>query len=204
MAQEIVQHTEKMIKNRIHGHGRGWCFTPKDFSDLGSSEAIRIALFRLNKERTIRRITHGLYDFPRKHQKLGDLPPRAEDIANAIARRDHIRFLASGAYAANLLGISEQVPGKIVFLTEGAPKTIEFGKMKIMFKKTTPKNMALANSVSGHVVQAFKFIGKENITTGLISHLKKRLGTAEKRRLKKDASLAPAWITKIILRELAG
>lgn len=39
-----MQPIEKMIKNRIYGKGRGWCFTPNRFSDLGNDDAIRQAL----------------------------------------------------------------------------------------------------------------------------------------------------------------
>ncbi len=64
--------------------------------------------------------------------------------------------------------------------------------------------MELADSVSGYVVQALKFIGKENITAGVLSHLKSRLKGEDKRRLKIDAALAPAWIAKIIEENLVG
>ena len=106
------------IINRIHGHGRGWCFTPKHFLDLGSPEAIRISLHRLEKKGIIRRIARGLYDFPRKHPSIGVLSPNPQKIAAAISIRDSSRLQSSGAYAANRLGLSEQVPAKIVFLTD--------------------------------------------------------------------------------------
>lgn len=199
-----TQDTENTVKSRIYGKGRGWCFTPIDFSDLGSSEAIRVALFRLNNAGVIRRLVHGLYEFPRKHEKLGLLPPKIESVVKALARRDQIRFLPSGAYAANLLGLTEQVPAKTVFLTEGASKVITLGKIKIVFKRTTPKNMALAERVSGHVFQAIKYLGKENITPEVIARLRKRLTVDDKKKLALDSQAAPAWISKIVREKLAA
>jgi hypothetical protein len=38
------QSIEIGVKNRIIDHGRGWCFTPVHFSDLGSDTSIRKAL----------------------------------------------------------------------------------------------------------------------------------------------------------------
>jgi hypothetical protein len=44
-----------------------------------------------------------------------------------MAGRDRVRLQPSGAYAANLLGLSEQVPAKVVFLTDRASRVIATG-----------------------------------------------------------------------------
>ncbi len=200
---EAPKTIEMTILSRIYGHGRGWCFTPGDFTDLGSSESIRISLHRLTKKETIRRISHGFYDYPIRHEKLGILPPSPEAISDAVARRDHIRIQPSGAYVANLLGLTEQVPAKITFITEGASKTLEVGGYRMVLKKTTPKNMALSGRVSGHVVQALKYFGKNRISPNHISRLKRRLRREDKDILIRDAALTPAWIAKLIRNEIA-
>lgn len=198
------ENTEEAMRRRISGWGKGKCFTPSDFADLGSSEAIRVALHRLSEKGKIRRILHGIYEFPRIHERLGVLPPKIENAASAIARRDRIRLLPSGAFAANLLGLSEQVPAKIVYRTDGASKAYEIGKTKILFKKTAPKTMAAADSISGTVFQALKYFGKEYVTPEVISKLKRRLSPENIERLNREAHLAPVWISKIIERELVG
>jgi len=190
------------IKSRIYGKGRGWCFTPKHFTDLGSTQAINTALFRLKEKGFIRQVSHGLYEYPRIHEILGELPPDLEKVTSALAEKHHIKIQPSGAYAANLLGLSEQVPGKIVFLTEGFNKIIKIGNVEIQFRKTTPKMMKTAGKISGLVIQALKYFGKENITDDIIRRLQTRLSDADKKRLKLDADLAPAWISKIIKHEL--
>ena len=50
----------------IYGHGKGFVFTPKLFSSLGDQRVIGTALTRLRRKGTIRRLAHGLYDYPRK------------------------------------------------------------------------------------------------------------------------------------------
>lgn len=201
-AVEIRENTEEAMRRRISGWGKGRCFTPSDFTDLGSSEAIRVALHRLAEKGKIRRILHGVYEFPRAHERLGVLPPKIESVASAIARRDRIRLLPSGTLAANLLGLSEQVPAKVVYRTDGASKAFDIGKTKIVFKKTAPKTMAAAGSISGTVFQALKYIGKEYVTPEVVSKLKRRLSEEDLERLFRDAHLAPVWITKIIESEL--
>src|SRR5271156_5928258 len=94
------------VKSSIYGHRRGWCLTPNDFLHLGHDAAVRQALSRLQKAGFVRRLSWGLYDYPRKHPKLGILPPDIREVVKAIARKGNIKTLPSGAYSANLLGLS--------------------------------------------------------------------------------------------------
>ena len=193
---------EAKIKGRILKKRKGWCFTPKDFTDLGSSEAIRVSLHRLESKGVIRRLTHGLYDYPKKDKQLGIMPPNIEKVVAALSEKYKILTQPSGAYAANLLGLTEQVPGKIVLLTDGATKVVKIGKREIHFKKTTPKNMKVAGSVSGLIIQSLRFLGKANVDSKTIKRIKSKLNKKDKILLKQDADLAPVWIAKIIKKEL--
>lgn len=195
---------ETAIKGRILRKGRGACISSVDFADLGSSEAIRIALHRLSKKGVLRRVMHGLYEYPRHHDRLGVLPPKIENVVAAIAKKDRIRTLPSGALMANLLGLSEQVPAKAIFMTDGASRSFDLGKTKIVFRKTTPKNMAAANTVSGKVFQALKYLGKDNVTAEVITKLKTRLRPEDLNQITRDAHIAPIWLRKIIQKELKG
>jgi len=192
-----MQSINNKIINRIYGKGRGWCYTPKSFSDLGSPEAIRITLHRLEKKGTIRRLSRGIYEYPKKHPTIGFLSPDPDKIAEAISVRDAIRIRPSGAFAANILGLSNQVPAKIVFLTDGSGRRIKIGPREIIFKRTTPRNMAGAKS-SGTLILALKYIGKEQISQDHIKHFRESLSTHIKMKLKKDSIYAPGWICPII------
>lgn len=193
-----MQLIESKIKNRIYGKGRAWCHTPKDFTDLGSDTAVRQALSRLAKKGFIKRIAWGLYEYPRKHQKLGELPPQINRVIDAITQKGSLKYQPSGAYAANLLGLSEQVPAKVVVLTDGISKIIKIGNTEIIFKKTTPRNMLTAGTISGLVIQALRFIGQKHVNDRVINSLKKKLSKEDKSRLKLDYHLAPVWIANII------
>lgn len=192
-----MQSINNKIINRIYGKGRGWCYTPKNFSDLGSPEAIRITLHRLEKKGAIRRLSRGIYEYPKKHPTIGFLSPDPDKIAEAISIRYAIRIQPSGAFAANILGLSNQVPAKIVFLTDGSSRRIKIGPREIIFKRTTPRNMAAAKS-SGTLILALKYIGKEQISQDHIKHFRESLSTHIKMKLKKDSIYAPGWICPII------
>jgi hypothetical protein len=169
---------------------------------LGSREAIDVALHRLARRSIIRRLARGVYDFPKQHPVLGPLAPSAEAVAAALAGRDLTRLQPAGAYAANALGLSEQVPAKAVFLTDGPSRTVSIGPMTIQLRRTTARNMAAAGRLSGLLIQALRELGKEHVTQERIAHLKRTLPAEERRKLLKDLKLAPAWMHPIF-RELA-
>jgi len=192
---------DKILK-RIESFDKGELFFPSDFYDLGSSEAIRITLFRLEREGKIERIAQGIYVQPQESKFIGKLTPSAEDVAAAIIKRDCIRTVPTGNYALNALGLSAQVPMNIVYLTDGSPRNIKVGKRIIKFKKTTPKNLLPKGKISRLVIQALKEIGKDKIhqeeEQKIIELLKKEEGAD----LKHDIKLAPAWVQKIMKKAL--
>lgn len=194
MTKSVVDH----VKNRIIKHGRGWCFTPKNFVDLDSDTGVRSALSRLQKDEFIRRLAQGIYDYPREHPTLGVLPPKVEEVAKAISEKNNIRFQPSGAYAANLIGLSEQVPGRIVFLTNGPSKKIKIGKQEILFRTTTAKNMYPAGTVTGLVIQAYRHLGKDNIDNTVRVKTQKFLAGINRNELIKNLKYAPKWIRTLI------
>jgi len=196
------QAIDSRIVAAIHGRGRGSVFVPADFLEIGSREAVDVALHRLARQGTIRRLARGVYDFPKEHPVLGPLAPSAEDIARALAGRDRTRLQPAGAYAANALGLSEQVPAKAVFLTDGPARTVQIGPTTIQLRRTTPRNMEAAGRLSGLLIQALRELGQEHVTRERRDHLKRTLPADKRRELLKDLRLAPAWMHPIF-RELA-
>ena len=193
---------EEKILERINGIPKGDVFLPGDFSDLGSSEAVRLSLFRLEKEGVITRVAQGIYVRPKESSLIGQLTPSAEDVADAIARRDKIRTIPTGSYALNALGLSTQVPMNIVLLTDGSPREIKVGKRTIKFKKTTPKNLLAKGQISRLVIQALKEIGNGKVSKEEEQKIVTILTKEDKKMLNHDIALAPVWIQKIMKRAL--
>jgi hypothetical protein len=193
---------DNQILKAINALGYGAIFVPTDFLSFGSRQAVDIVLHRLVRKGTIRRLARGIYDFPKEHPKLGKLQPSLEKIAQALVGRYCTRIQPTGAYAANILGLSEQVPAKVVFLTDGPSRTIKIGATTIQLRRTTPKNMTMAGRLSGLLVQAFRELGKENVTAERIEHLKRILPLDKRQELLKDIRLVPEWMHSIF-RKLA-
>lgn len=186
--------TATRIERRVQKAPADTVFYPGQFLDLDTRTGVDQALFRLVRTGTLRRLAHGLYHRPRRHPVLGEITPPVEAVAKALAARDRVRLQPFGGYAANLLRLSEQVPARIVFLTDGKPRKIRFGRQIIELRRAMPSMMAAAGRTTGLVIAGLRFIGKTNISSERAAHLRKLLSPKDRRRLLEDILLAPAWM----------
>jgi hypothetical protein len=168
---------EADITRRVRRSKPGTVFTPTLFANHGSRAAIDKAMQRLVARGELRRLSRGLYDKQR-------LQP-------------------TGAYAANLLGLSDQVPARVEFLTDGTSRTVKAGPMQIVLKRTTPRQMAAAGRTSGLVIQALRSLGPDHVTPQRLSKLRRTIPTDQRQTLLDDLSLAPGWMHPT-LRALAS
>ena len=195
---------DSLVLRRIRRMKPGTIFTPRDLAALGSRTAVASALSRHLRAGVIAQPARGLYQVPQHHLVLGDLHPAPDQVAAALAGKDHLRLQPAGAYAANLLGLSDQVPQRLVYLTDGTPRQVRLGRQQIALRRTTPKNMATAGRVSGLVIQALRHLGQRHVDRAVADKLRARLRPADRARLGKDAHLAPAWIGEIMRQVAEG
>ena len=190
---------DKQVWQRIASQGEGWVFTPSDFADVGSRTAVASALMRYATAGQIRQLSRGLYDWPRQHPVLGVLWPDVAQVAQALERKDGLRLQPAGAYAANMLGLSEQVPAQVVYLTDGPSRQVAVGPTLIALKRTTPKNMACAGRLSGLLIQALRFLGEVHVSPERIAHVRRSLPAEQRAKLTADLAYAPAWMRPWLL-----
>jgi len=189
---------ENKISAALKKRQKGSILFVDDFLDLGNSESIKKALFRLKEKGLLIRLAFGIYLYPKTDKHFGILYPSTEEIAIAIAKRDKARIIPTGVQALNKLGLSTQIPLKVVFLTDGAARSIKIGKRTITFKKTSPKNLMVKGEISGLVIQAVKSIGQHKVNDEVLMKLLNILKKEKKEIILHDAKLAPAWISKIL------
>lgn len=197
-----MQSIEQKILSRIYGRGRGWAFTKTDFV-AGFGEAnIHQALSALARADKIRRVCHGVYDYPRYSDLLGQtLSPDIDQVADALARKFNWRIQPSGEAALNLLGLSTQVPGRWVYLSDGPSREYavgEDGRQILEFRKSPLKDTGFKYRESGLLVQALKALGKERVDATVIETLRRRLEPRLCRRILADTRATTGWILQII------
>src|SRR5437879_11826063 len=190
-----MQTMRNQILRRIEHFEYGNAFSAKDFLDIASRTTSDVALHSLTHEGRIRRISRGLYDRPRFNAALGgQLSPDIDEAAQAIARRQRWKIVPEGAWAANLLGLSTQVPSKIIYLTDGPNNEVQIGRRSVQFQHARTKAMAGLEGKFALVVQALRHLGKENVGTREIETLRTKLSPQEKRRLLRDTRFGVDWI----------
>ena len=184
------------IMKRVSAHDSGsWVCTPKDFLDLGSREAVDQALSRLVKAGQLRRVGHGLYDMPRFSNVLKRPAPVDLDAAiAALARRDGVRIMPDGLVAANQLGLTNAVPAKVSFMTDGHSRTIKIDGRTIQFRHAGPSVMQWAGRPAAPVVQALRWLGPDAAADArVLSTLSRHLPDDVKRDLLQNSRDLPGW-----------
>jgi hypothetical protein len=197
MAQDIAGK----ILARIYGNGRGRVFTPKDFLDLASHEAVRKALGRFAEEGTIRRLMRGVYDYPAFSALLkAPASPDLDAIARAIARAHGWTILPSGDTALNLLGLSTQVPAQWQYFSDGPSKTYEWRGGTLVFKHRANKETTVLSPKTALLVQALKTLGENRIDDSVMDTLRAKFDKKERGRAIREARYATSWVYEIIKR----
>jgi hypothetical protein len=191
--------TQQIIK-RIRAKRRGWVFAPKDFIDLGSRAIVDQALSRLTRQGIIRRLGRGVYDFPKQHALLGTLSPDANDLARAVAPKTARKILASGASAANILGISTQVPAKATYLINGRSRSKKIADRTVIFKHAKVPLLDNLSDKANLTLQALAYLGKNNIDSSVLRRCTNALTDRDVRGLVAHVNRTPSWMADIILK----
>ena len=173
----------------------------RDFLDLGTRAAVAQALSRWVKKGRIRRVGRGLYELPRMGKLLNEPMIQSPDaLVRTWARKNGLRVVPSGAYAANLLGLTTQVPAKIIYYTNGRTRTLTLGPYSIKLLNRGPKTMDVKGRTASLVFQALRHLGQKGVTLETIAHLRSELSQKDRRALQRNLRYAVAWMTPVIER----
>lgn len=198
-----MQSLDDKIFSVLKKCGRGTIFSSADFRSYGAADSVAKAITRMAESGTIIRVARGIFCYPKidKLLGLGIIKPTLDEIAQYVAKRDKARIVPTGVYALNILGLSQQVPMKVVYLTDGTHRHLSvYGDSTINFKMTAPKNLAFTNKLAMLITFALKELGEGNITPEQENILKALLTNENKQLIEKDYRLMPAWIQKMIMK----
>lgn len=203
-----MQTIENKIVSRIYGRGRGWAFCANDFSAEFGRSTIDWVLAKLLAPGTIRRVYRGMYDYPKYSELLQqELSPDFDQVAQAFARKFNWRIQPSGDAALNLLGLSTQVPGRLVYLSDGPNRQYQIddsGELSshftLEFKKSALKDVGFKYRESGLIVQALKALGKERVNETVITTIRNQLDDTARKRVLRDTVGATGWVYETIKR----
>ncbi|MBT3379182.1 MAG: hypothetical protein HN742_36625 [Lentisphaerae bacterium] len=194
-----MQSVYNKIHNRIKGSGRGSVFTNKDFLDLGARASVDVALASLVHDGVLRRVTRGIYDYPQASALLGGvLAPAPDKVAKAVARKSSARIQPNGAWAANMLGLSTQVPAKIVYLTDNRNRDISIGRTVIQFRRS--EKLLPGSELTVLLICALRHLGKTGTREADLESLRGRLSAKNRTTILREARYAEGWVYETLRR----
>lgn len=190
----------KQIESKVKRSKAGQIFLPSDFKDLGTSTAIRKTLSRLVEQKVLVRMGKGIYVVPIHDKVFGEVLPSVEEIAAAIAKKERVKIMPTGQYALNKMGLSTQVPMKIIFLTNGTKKNITIGKSSIVFQPTTTKKLAMVGTISSLLFLGLEGLDLIQLTNSEIEKIISLLKKEDAKKLKHDMKLTPSRISDFVIK----
>jgi hypothetical protein len=202
------------VQARIDAAPRGAVWTPADFLELGGRDAVDKTLQRMARAGELRRIDRGLYDRPAVNRLTQNPdPPSPRAIIDAVARRDQIRVLVDGMTAANDLGLSDAVPGRVVVHADARLRPIRLGALEITFRPTAASKLHWAGRPAMRIVQALHWLRDTLDRDGEADRLRSRLsrllndpdqGERLRADLRDGLSTLPAWMQALLKPMLAA
>lgn len=172
----------------------GETLSAKELLHIGERAAVDQALSRLVKRGQLLRIGRGVYTRPVK-TRFGERPPAPETVIEAIAQHTGEIVSASGAAAANKLGLTTQSPVKSVYLTSGRSRQLRLGEQIVELRHAPAWQLRAPSSRSGEALRALAWIGQV-AAKEKISALRAQLSEEEQSELAAFRACAPAWLAK--------
>ena len=197
-----MQNVHKHIEHSVSRRKKGGLIFLSDFRGKGTQTAVKTALSRLSREGKIKRLAHGIYYVPKIDPLFGAVYPAAEEVAETVAKKEKVRIKPAGAYALHRLGLTAQVPTRLVYITDGENRQIKIGKTIIKFKATTPKKMSLEGQLSSLVILALDELDTKNIDSDTERRIKELLQKENPGQLKRNLSLTTGRIHDYIIKLL--
>lgn len=200
-----MQSIKDKIVARIYSRGRGWAFSKIDFIPPFSDAEVRKALSDLAKLGTIHRVSQGIYHYPRYSEILQQyLSPDIEQVAYAYARKFNWRIHPSGNTALNYLGLSTQISARHLYVSDGPSRLYQIGSQSLEFRHRAVKETGLELQESRLLVQALRALGKEHVTSEVISTISGQIGDVPSSKILKDVQQVSVWIYEAIEEILKG
>jgi hypothetical protein len=179
----------------------GGVLSPKEFLHLGSRSAVDQAFSRLARVGKLLRVARGAYSTP-VSSRFGSRAPAPEKVIQALAEQSGEIVVPHGASAANTLGLTQQVPIRVVYLTSGRTRKLKLGRSEVLVKHAPRWMLALGTRQAGAAVRALAWIGPTHADQSLAS-LRRTLPPSEWQALTSARATLPGWMAQAIGKEAA-
>jgi hypothetical protein len=176
----------------------GAVLSAKALLHMGSRAAVDQALGRLVRRGELLRTGRGLYTRP-VATRFGARAPSPEALLEQYARASGQTIVPGGAAAANVLGLSTQVPVRPVYLTSGRSRALTLGALKIELQHAPAWQLSPGDSPTGQSIRALAYLGPGRARAAL-PVLESRLSREERQGLLETRHRLPSWMAAEVSR----
>ena len=160
---------------------------------LGNRPAIYQALSRLACHNKLMRVYQGIY-VRTIETRFGKCPPDFNKVIASLSKLWGETIVPSGGGAANTLGLTDQVPMRLSYLTSGPNRQLQF-YTKVNLRHAPRWQLVAPNSPAGTLIRALTFL-HPNETKETLSKVVPQLSEADMAELLAARSVLPEWIAR--------
>ena len=192
----MTQPITTRVQSKISSLSNGVVFASNSFRFANANQnSVEKELSRLNADGVIKRFRKGIYYKPQKSSLFGDVLPNPSAIAQAIAKLNDAHIVPDGSMALNMLGLSDQVPMKYIYLNDKLHKSEFVGNTEIVFKRINAKKLTTSNKKVGLVLSAIEYLGRHAFNDrDLVKDFALKLDIADVNDLDKASKNYPLWV----------
>jgi len=188
------------VKEYLSNIPEGQPFPSSALRHFATTDNIRQILNRLVKAGELKRVARGVFAKPKHVSTIGEVLPSASEVAETLAKATGEMIAIHGAEAARQLQLTTQVPMRFIFYTSGNTRTLKMANRTVKLKHVNPSRLVAPGTTPGLVVSALCYLGRENVTTKTIEHIKRRIPSEEFNVTINLAEQMPAWMSDIFYR----
>ena len=168
---------------------------PSALLHLGTRAAVDQALSRLARQGQLLRVCQGVYMRPIE-TRFGVRPPAVEKVIASLSALWGEVIVPCGGAAANVLGLTTQVPVRPVYLTSGPDRRLRLGAQTVYLRHAPRWQLVAPHRPAGDIVRALAWLGSREVEDGL--RRMPRIGAADLQELSEARAVLPAWLAEPI------
>jgi len=191
-----MQPLAKQVLEHAAGLPEGTPLVAKELLHLGKRAAVDQALSRLVQRGALMRAGRGIYVLP-VESRFGSRAPSTSKLVEGVARYCGETIVSHGAAAANVLGLTTQVPVRAIYLSSGPNRRLTLGAQTVELRHAPKWQLILPGRAAGDVVRALAWLGPERAGDAL-RRLRAKLSATEMQELASARARLPAWLAQAV------
>jgi hypothetical protein len=165
---------------------------------MGRSERSRCSDLSVHDDRNTH-LDRGIYFVQRIHPRFGPMWPSADLVVMAVGRPNGSQIKVAGPQAANMCGLSTQVPARAMYMTDGPSRSVTSHHLVVEIRHAGRVEMLLPGTAAGMFITALLYLG-DGFSESLLRHRLAAIDPTETALLRSVRQELPAWMRDVIDR----